>query len=428
MSRPVFRSLGIAFWAAVILATAYFMRSSWQPTGTTGDVTLARYLLKPPAKITAKDPTKQIRVNDPVFYRDQANQWRQIGYVTKVALQHDHSSVTLAWYLDSYAPDECRLTQFHNSGKLEDVVATMLPPEKRRRIQQRLATVMSAHGEELSAAFVPLVQETLRQSLPVIEDELRKSVAAHRNELDSFAQRWNEEIINEKLLPLARQEIIPIVRHHGQPPAEQIGQELWNRASLFRFGWRAVYDNTPLPRRDLVKEEWDRFVEEEAVPVFEAHMDEIVVAVEGIVRDIAANEVIRHELGEVAEKIATDPDVQQFVRTIMRETLIENERLREVWAGVWQSDQARSAFDLAGDRLEPIVRQIGDDLFGTKETGIDPNFARVLRNQILGKDRRWIVASVAADKALASGMTIQLSNQSAVYPIIHTAESIEDAR
>ncbi len=30
-------------------------------------------------------------------------------------------------------------------------------------------------------------------------------------------------------------------------------------------------------------------------------------------------------------------------------------------------------------------------LFGTRETGISPEFARVLRSQILGKDRRWLV-------------------------------------
>ena len=47
---------------------------------------------------------------------------------------------------------------------------------------------------------------------------------------------------------------------------------------------------------------------------------------------------------------------------------------------------------LAGQRLEPVVRAIGDDLLGTQEAGIDPDFERLLRQQILGKDRQWITA------------------------------------
>ena len=195
------------------------------------------------------------------------------------------------------------------------MVATLLPPEKQLRIQQRLAAAMSQHGDDLSAAFVPLVQQTLRLSMPVIEEEFRKSINQHRDEFDALAGRWNDEIVDAKILPLARQEIIPILRQHGQPPAEEIGRELWDRASLFRFGWRAVYDNTPLPRRDLVREEWDRFVEQEAVPVFESQMDEIVVAVQRIVQDVAANEAVRHELGEVIEQVATDPETRQLLRT-----------------------------------------------------------------------------------------------------------------
>ena len=115
--------------------------------------------------------------------------------------------------------------------------------------------------------------------------------------------------------------------------------------------------------------------------------------------------------------------------------MVENERLREVWSGVWRSDQARQALNLAGDRLEPVVRQIGDDLFGTKEDGIDPDFARVLRTQILGKDRRWIVvqpsdmpnAVIRPNAVRRPNAMIRLSNEAMAYPIIYTVDEIERA-
>jgi hypothetical protein len=42
-------------------------------------------------------------------------------------------------------------------------------------------------------------------------------------------------------------------------------------------------------------------------------------------------------------------------------------------------------------RLEPTAVRIGELLLGTPDGGVTPEFARVLRNQILFKDRRWFV-------------------------------------
>jgi hypothetical protein len=70
--------------------------------------------------------------------------------------------------------------------------------------------------------------------------------------------------------------------------------------------------------------------------------------------------------------------------------------------------------------LEPVVRQIGDDLFGSQEEGINPDFARVLRNQILGKDRRWIV--LTPTRGDASTSTIEIADESMPYPIVYLAD------
>jgi hypothetical protein len=297
----------------------------------------------------------------------------------------------------------------------------MLPPEKRLQIQNRIKEAMDAHGGELMAVFEPLVRKSLEQSLPVIEEEFRRSVDRHRGEIDEMADRWNNEIVSKRLIPLARREILPIVRRQGEPVAQEIGRELWDRASIWRFGWRALYDKTPLPEKNLVQGEWDRFAEQEAVPVFEAHMDDIVVAIQRIVTDVAANASVRSELSDVANSLASDPQARQLVRSILKETFVNNPRLREVWNGVWTSDQAIRALDLAADRLEPVVRGIGDDLFGTQETGIDPNFARVLRNQILGKDRRWIVARISEK---GHGDRIRPAPDSMTYPIVYMADQL----
>ena len=42
------------------------------------------------------------------------------------------------------------------------------------------------------------------------------------------------------------------------------------------------------------------------------------------------------------------------------------------------------------------MRRIGDMMFGTRHTGITPEFARVLRTEILDKDERWFLLEPGA--------------------------------
>ena len=346
-------------------------------------------------KVQAVDFSGRVRAKDPVFFQVADDNWIQVGHIESVTGDPaaPPPKVLIHWYSDLIEPQHCRLTAFENRGELDDVLATMFPAEKRAQILARLEATFQAHGQELVQSLLPLVQQSLRESVPVIEAEFARSAERHRGEIDALMQRWNDDLVDKQFVPLAKREVIPIVRKHGQPLAESIGRELWDRASLWRFGWRAAYDKSPFPQRNLVQQEWDRFVEEEAIPVFDQHMEAIVDAVQRTVAEVAANETVRDEIAGAIQSMAEDPATIELFRKILRECIVDNPRLHQVWRDVWGSEQAQQALQRAGDRLEPVVRQIGDDLFGTREEGINPDFARVLRNQILGKDRRWLVAT-----------------------------------
>lgn len=439
------RWLGVMVWG-VIFGAGYV---GFQPVGDSGSAgrrgSLMGYMIGGTSHVDAIDPTSRLQRGDPLFMADPAGEWLQVGHVefaspilstSPESWRRDAGQrLRVAWYATDHEPRETRWVQYRSGSRLEDVIAVMLPAEQREQIAQRLTDAMSEHGEQLSAAYMPLVQLSFQRSLPIIEEEFRRSVARHRDEVDALLSRWNDQVMQERLIPLARREILPIVRQHGEPEAEKIGRELWDKASLWRFGWRAVYDRSPLPKKDLLQEEWDRFVQEQAIPVFESHMDDIAVAVQQIVMDVAKNQAIRSELSEVATQMVSDPSTRVLVRSILKETFVDNARLRQVWTEVWTSDEVRQAFSITGERLEPIARQIGDDLFGTREGGINPNFARVLRNQILGKDRRWIVATrrdldptaTAKPNAGSSGtdrevrMVIEASDEMMPYPMVYMA-------
>ncbi len=421
--------LGILAWTTVTIAVAGVVGGQRSKASRTA---LVDYFTKRPSTLELTDASSRLRRNDPVFMQDSSGQWSQVGHVERGRAddkgqtgkgQADDRQVRIRWYGD-VDPDQLEWEYHYSSGRLEEVVQTMLPPEKRAQIQQRFADLFQQHGREMTAALLPLVEESLRRSVPIVEKEFRAATRRHRDEIDELALRWNEEVIDERLIPLARREIMPSVRRHGQPLAEEIGRELWDRASLWRFGWRALYDKAPLPQRNLVRSEWDRFVEQEAEPVFRSHSDDIVGVVQRIMTDVASNRNVRRELGEVAESVASDPDARALVRVLLKESLLENQELRDLWKEIWTSDRARSAIDLAGDRIEPVVRSIGDDLFGTPEDGINPDFARVLRNQILGKDRRWIVAT-AGDADSAADPVITIASGSMPYPLVYMADGID---
>lgn len=425
MKRNHKRVTGIVFWLIAAGAAGFgavsVMQSPDQQGGPKQTISMiTRFATGQQSLIQQDDPTGRLLPGDPIFLANDDGQFRQVGRIE--TLNEDESlassRVSILWYEPEIAAEHCQMFQYHSTGRLSEVVETLLPPQKQKQIRDQIALAMAQHGEDLSRSFVPLAEESLKKSLPVIEAEFRSAVARHRGEIDAAAQRWNDELVQDRLIPMARREILPIVKQHGQKPAEEIGREIWDRASLFRFGWRAIYDKTPLPRKDLLREEWKRFVEEEAVPVLEKHMDDIVIAIQRSVRDVSNNPAIRNELSGVADEIASDPQSRALIQKILKETIVDNQALRLVWQQVWTSDKAKQAFEVAGDRLEPIVRQIGDDLFGSEEDGINPDFARVLRSQILRKDRRWVVAWHTG----ASNGTIELSKKKMPYPIVYVAQ------
>lgn len=382
MSRSSLRFLGILFWVAIMVAAAATAVNREQ--ASPGQASAMDYMIRRVNRFQMIDESGHVQLNDPVFLKLGEGEWTQVGHIDAVS-SVDPQHFTMLWHDNAVSGAKCEFTAYRNSGRLDDAIATMFPLEKRLQIRERLERTLQAHGDELMQSLIPVAQRALQESLPVIEAEFRRSSERHRVEIDDLMTRWNDELVEERLIPLARREVIPIIREHGQPVAETIGRELWDRASIWRFGWRAAYDRTPLPRRDLVQQEWDRFVEEDAIPVFDQHMDEIVAAVQQTIAEITANQAVTGELAAVINELATDDEALRLLRDMLKESIVDNPKLHEVWQEVWQSDQATRAFDLAGARLEPVVRQIGDDLFGTREKGINPDFARVLRNQILGR-------------------------------------------
>jgi len=403
------RILGGLVWLAGLLVIgvgAAAVAAKWNGDRGEGRAqSLVRYLIGRDATVRRIADAKTVRVGAPVFYQDADQRWRQVGQVTSATpvtsaatatgiaeAGPGEANVTIRWYDRRVDPDTCQIVAYQYSGTVAETVQVLFPEEKREAIAGMLEQSLRQHREVVAERFLPLIEQSVRRSLPVLETEILASLKRHADEVDSLGERWKDELFRQRLVPLAREQVLPIAQSHTEPVLREIGRELWDRASLWSFTWRAVYDKTPLPRRGLMREEWERFVREEAVPVIEAHADEIADALQQTIADVAKNREIRDGFGEALSAVADDPETRRLIGVLLKETLVDNDAVRQVWIDVWTGDDARAAFESTAPLIEPLVRRLGEEIIGSPQRGIDPGFARVLRSQILGKDRQWLVA------------------------------------
>lgn len=415
--------------------------SSSIPVATSLSQQLFHFWTTPYHRIDLELPEVQARDGDPIFIQDERGQWSQAGFLEWSDNRYSATRATAVWHTPLGSPDEFDFFYHHNRGKLNDVMRMLLPESKRKRLEMLIRDTIAQHGDEVTQLLRPIITKSLKDSMPVIEVAFRNSITARRDQLETLGDRYQTEVLEQRLLPLVREEVFPIVKQHGEPIAQQIGRELWRRASIWRFAWRGLYDQVPFTERELLREEWERYVEEEALPVLERYTPDLIEAQKLMFIDISKNKRIRAELRDVASEIAQDRELRELLTGILRDTFVDNPALRQVWVENWQSAEAKAALDLAGKRLEPLVRQIGDELFGTRDGGISPTFARVLRNQILGKDRRWLVAVrkdadlgeplnlPTPDNRSASGepssraIAVRLATEAIAFPLIILADA-----
>jgi len=433
--RLAYRVVGGMVWGTILVVGMVAVASAIGLEALTGTGSadhrmagLMEYWFSREVHVRRVAPRHWVNASDPIFYRRSDGQWSQVGSVESVASsdqtgdrQPRDVDVTLCWHARELSPNDCRLIAFRNLGTMSETLAILFPVEKQAVVRHQIETAMRQHGDALASSILPLVEQSVRRSLPVIETELLAALSRHSDEVDALSSRWKDEWVRGRLLPLAQGKILPIAQTHAEPVVRDIGRQLWDRASLWSFTWRAVYDKTPLPRKDLMREEWERFVRDEAIPVIEEHADQLAEALQKTLADVAKDPSIRGEVGSALNALVDDAQTRALISSLLRETLIENVAVRQVWIDVWTSEAAHAAIEQSSQLIEPLVRQIGAEIVGSPETGITPGFARVLRHQILGKDRSWIVAIEDTSHRAVPHQRIERGEGIAIYPLLPVA-------
>jgi len=339
------------------------------------------------------------RYSDSIFMIDGAKSVREVGHISNVVATDAGLRGEAVFY--STAPQlgtDAKLSFHQPPDSIEWVLRTMLPEEKRRQIGAELTGAFRKHQDEVIRVLRPIVEDGFRAAFAVVEADLPPAIRRRRAELEKLGGKYQREIVERELVPLARSEIWPIVRQHAEPTAIEVGREIWGRASVWRFAWRYAYDRMPLTDAKLLEKEWKRFLEEDAVPVLESHTDDFIDVQQRILVEVAKNPKVRECARSSLGKITNDPELQRITWEIIREVIVDNPRMKEVLDQHWHSERTQRAIQVTSQKLEPSVRRVGEMLLGTPDKGVTPEFARVLRNQILRKDRRWLVLEMDSER------------------------------
>jgi hypothetical protein len=239
--------------------------------------------------------------------------------------------------------------------------------------------------------------------MQVVEADLSEALAKDQERWARLGAKYQHEIVEVRLAPVMKSQIWPLVVQHTEPVVRDVGREIWERASVWRFGWRSIYDRMLPNEQSLTEKEWARFLRQDALPVLERHTDELVAVQEKVLANVLANEEVRTAACDGLRAMADDPELQQLAWDLIRELILENPRLHAILARHWTGPEAQRALEITSERFEPAVLRISETLFGNAEAGITPELARVLRSKVLGKDRRWLFVEGVAPAPAATG-------------------------
>ena len=342
--------------------------------------------------------TLQVALDDPIFLELADGEFRQVGMAVNIDGRYVRDpqltrQFDIILYDDAKAafPDGYELEYHTTPTSLDWVVKTMIPKERQKEIAAFIAKEWQLNQQELVAELKPVIKEGVRTAVKAVEDELPDILRAHRPEFRELGDKYETEILKEEILPLVKEEILPIVEEEAVPVAEDVGKTLWKKVSLWSFAWRFIADKSSMSKKDRVKEEFQRFVDEEALPELRSRSEEFKDVTETIVKRSMENPKVKAALKRNLKRVAEDPELHRLIAAVVREAVVENETLRNALEDHMKNQQTKTVMKMAGDRMEPMVRDIGDMIFGSREKGITPEFSRILRSQILKKDRRWFV-------------------------------------
>ena len=219
-----------------------------------------------------------LRPGDPI-YKDGSDDAKPIGMVWSSKVQDDGATtkVKVVMYANCPTISDNDFFEYREATDSVDwMLRTMFHDEKKAELKELIQDAIKTNQTELVEAFKPVIVESLKEANTLVRDDLRKAFDNRKPQLTKLSQRYQTEVLEKKLMPVFQSEVWPIIQTESEPLVSEISREIWSEVSVFGFGWRYLYDRTPLPKKDLTEKKFKEFVDEKAKPIIAAHLDEVL--------------------------------------------------------------------------------------------------------------------------------------------------------
>ena len=396
-------TIGILFWiVAVAIASISFKQSAATKSDANSQLKTFFSRSRQTFSVKLTQPTL-LRIGDPIitFGNESA---KVVGSIIAVSdKQIDKAIVTeraTAQFFSSVPAisSSDTLTYHQTPASMDWVVQMMLPPHKRQEISQLITNAYQQHSQEIAKLLQPIVIKSVKEASEIIRADFYASIKKREQQITKLGDRYQIELVEKKLIPLVKDEIWPIVQEEAEPLAVLIGEEMFQQASVWRFGWRFLYDRSPLPQRNLVQKEFQRFLDKHGIPIIESHIQDFMQVQQNVIKRASENVKVKKIVSETTLNVLKDAEFQKLTADIMRDVFVDNKKLMAVFETNWRSPYAQRALAITNQKIDPTITKIGQALFGTPEQSITPEFSRILRNRILHKDERWLVLHRGASR------------------------------
>lgn len=313
---------------------------------------------------------------------------REVGRDTRVELS---IYPRMARRLDAKA----RFTHFTATGTVAWAASTLLPRDKVELIARDARETFLQRRALVERLLLPHAEAMITSLWSILRVEAPLVLEGHRAEIQELLRKHHVEIVQQRLAPLWRSEIWPVVREEGGPVVRAIGEELWNELPKWALGFRLAVEQLPLVENGKASQRFQSYVKDEAVPILLTHADEILEAVQSISLHLAEDPEVGSVITTAFLRFIEDPATEDLFRRMIRELTLENERVRGMVSEAWSSPDFQDDLARALSVFENLVRRsVNAILLNESQDGINPDLARVLRTNILGRDRSWFLVEV----------------------------------
>ena len=392
--------LGLAIWCGLILIVGRILTEHrGENAGTLSQ--LGDYLRGEPASaIVQLERRYFVELGDAVFLEGEKTV--QIGEVDALLDDKDDErpeffGLSSRVRLELYDPDRVQLFEDATArlvlvpDAFVWVVETLLTEENVPRIAAEWNDTMLRHRDDIFRLVTPIVRDLLHDVEATVEENLDGFVARHQGELRLLARELQGDLDDRGMAQLFQREVWPLAEARFRPVANRIGKEVWEKVPFWSFSWRIAYQTLPLTANDHFARAWKEFVNKEIRPIIMAHLDEIIAVTRQVGRDAIANKKIQEQMRSTFIRLTSHPRFHALAQVFIQEVFLDNPNFHDRLLTRLKSPEVERVLTAASAHVEPSLRRIADIVFGTREEGITKEFARVLRAQILQKDRRRFV-------------------------------------